>query len=122
MANTKKPGDVTGKAHIELQKQQLEEQAQQAADAAVEAAEARVRLESEVVDATKAVQPTVVVDEVVTVSAEKQETTVIRVVEDIESMTFGAGNNYSFKAGVKYEVSKHLADHLREKGYVSNVL
>ncbi len=37
-------------------------------------------------------------------------------------MTLGAGNNYSFKAGQKYVVSKAVAQHLREKGYLAGVL
>ena len=122
MANTKKPTDVTGQAHAELQRQQLEAQAQSVADAAAEKAAADARLDTEIIDATKPAQPSIVVDEVVTVGSSKQETVVIRVVEDIDAMTLGAGNNYSFKAGVKYEVAKYVADHLREKGYLSNVM
>lgn len=121
MANAKKPTDVTGQAHAELQKQQLESQAQAAADAATAQAQENARLESNVIDATKKPQPTVIVDEVVTVGSPKEETVVIRVVEDIDSMTLGAGNLYTFRAGVKYEVTKNVADHLREKGYLSNV-
>jgi hypothetical protein len=33
-------------------------------------------------------------------------------------MTLGAGNNYSFEAGKKYKVAKHVATHLQEKGYL----
>jgi len=47
---------------------------------------------------------------------------VIRVVEDIENMTLGAGNNYSFKAGQKYSVTQQVATHLREKGYLAGVI
>jgi hypothetical protein len=122
MATTKKPTDVTGQTHIDLQRQQLDDQAKQAAETVLARAEAQSQLETTVIDATKAPQPTVVVDEVVTVASTKQETTIIRVVEDIDSMTFGAGNTFSFRAGQKYEVNKLLADHLREKGYLSNVL
>jgi hypothetical protein len=122
MATTKKPTDVTGQTHSDLQRQQLDDQAKQAAETVLARAEAQSQLETTVIDATKAPQPTVVVDEVVTVASTKQETTIIRVVEDIDSMTFGAGNTFSFRAGQKYEVNKLLADHLREKGYLSNVL
>lgn len=118
---TKKPTDVTGQAHAELQRKQLDEQAQAAAEAAANQLIAEASYD-EVIDATKPAQPAVVVDEVITVAPTKQETVVIRVVEDIEAMTLGAGNNYSFRAGQKYEVAKHVADHLREKGYLSNVL
>jgi len=44
------------------------------------------------------------------------------VVDDIEAMTFGAGNFYTFRAGQKYEVSRDLAEHLKAKGYLANAL
>jgi hypothetical protein len=37
-------------------------------------------------------------------------------------MTFGAGNYYSFEAGKKYKVSRDLARHLEEKGYLAGVI
>ena len=120
MANTKKPADFTGQKQAELQRQQLEDQAQQASDQLAARAQAAVTMETEVVNATKAPQPTVVVDETIVVAPAVEETEVIRVVEDIEAMTFGSGNLFSFKAGVKYEVTKVLANHLRSKGYLSN--
>lgn len=43
---------------------------------------------------------------------------VIRVNSTIEDMTFGAGNNYTFKEGQQYRVPAVLADHLEELGYV----
>jgi hypothetical protein len=42
----------------------------------------------------------------------------IRVNEDLEKVTIGAGNHYDFEAGRRYSVPKHVADHLEEKGYV----
>jgi hypothetical protein len=33
-------------------------------------------------------------------------------------MTIGVGNHYSFEAGKKYKVAKHVAAHLQEKGYL----
>jgi hypothetical protein len=33
-------------------------------------------------------------------------------------MTIGAGNTYSFETGKKYKVSKSVAAHLKEKGYL----
>ena len=44
---------------------------------------------------------------------------IIRVVELIENMTLGAGNNFSFKPGQKYEVTRSVAEHLKEKGYLA---
>lgn len=43
---------------------------------------------------------------------------IIRVIEDIPDMVFGIGNHYTFKAGQKYRVDKHLADHLDQCGYL----
>ena len=44
--------------------------------------------------------------------------TTIRTQVDIENMTWGVGNNYTFKAGVKYLVPTELADYLAHLGYV----
>ena len=49
--------------------------------------------------------------DVVKVSARKKEV-VIRVVEDVDAMTFGAGTSYTFKTGVKYKVTENIAKHL----------
>jgi len=42
-------------------------------------------------------------------------TRIIRTNADIGNMTLGVGTNYSFKAGQKYRVPKHVAEHLAEK-------
>ena len=119
MANAK-PGDLTGRLKQEAAKAAAEEQAARANEVALATAEAQLKLETEVIDATTPnLVPSVVVDEVITVGPEKEETVVIRLIEDIDSMTFGAGNMFSFKAGQKYEVRKELADHLTTLGYVA---
>lgn len=41
----------------------------------------------------------------------------IRVNMDLEDVTIGSGNNYSFKEGQRYRVPMHVAAHLEEKGY-----
>lgn len=46
------------------------------------------------------------------------EARTIRVNSDIENMTFGAGNNFTFKEGGQYRVSAELANYLEELGYV----
>lgn len=43
---------------------------------------------------------------------------VIRVNTDLEDVTIGVGNNYSFYEGQRYRVPLHVAQHLEEKGYV----
>lgn len=47
-----------------------------------------------------------------------EEKVIIRVVEDIEDMTFGAGTHYTFEVGKKYTVPKNLADYLASIGYL----
>lgn len=42
----------------------------------------------------------------------------IRVNTNLEDVTIGAGNTYSFEEGRKYRVPAHIADHLEEKGIV----
>jgi hypothetical protein len=43
---------------------------------------------------------------------------VIRTITDIEDMTYGVGNTFTFKAGVKYRVPAQLAGYLEELGYI----
>src|SRR5664279_4704093 len=43
---------------------------------------------------------------------------VIRAASDIEDMTFGAGNHYSFTEGRRYRVPRYIAMHLEEKALV----
>ena len=119
MATQKKPADFTGRQRDALVAQQLDDQATLANEAATAAAEAAIKAETEVIDATtpNRAQP-IVVDEVVK-SKEKDATVTIRVSDNIEGMTFGAGNYYNFKAGQKYEVTPEVAAHLELKGYVS---
>ncbi|NBW10065.1 MAG: hypothetical protein EBR82_18760 [Caulobacteraceae bacterium] len=119
MATQKKPSDFTGRQHDALAKQALEDQQARASEMAMATAEAAIKAETEIIDATKpsTAQP-IVVDATVK-SKDKNATVVIRVSDDIEGMTFGAGNYYSFKAGQKYEVTEDVANHLELKGYVS---
>lgn len=124
MANKAKPTDTTGRMREEAQAKLAQELQDKAEAAAVADAEAKIKLENEVIDATVPNRATVVVDEATVITGKKdgEETIVIRVVEDIENMTFGAGNYYSFKAGQKYEVSVKLARRLQSLGYLANTL
>jgi hypothetical protein len=121
MANAKKPGDVTGKVRDQLQRDAIEEQQNRATEITMATAQAQVALETEVIDATSPKQAEIIVEETTVVSAD-DESVVIRVVEDIDAMNFGAGNYYSFRAGQKYKVAKVLAAHLKSKGYLANSL
>lgn len=116
------PNDVTGRKRDALAAEHAEEVQKRAAEMSLATAEAQIKLESEVLDATQPNRPTVVVDEVKIVGDQEGETVEIRVLADIESMTLGSGNYYSFKAGQKYKVTKMVADHLREKGYLAGVI
>ena len=116
-----KPTDATGVMREKLMADAAEAQQERAAEMSMATAQAKVKLETEVIDATVPDRATVIVDEVVTVGS-GQDTVEIRVVEDIENMTLGVGNNYNFKAGQKYRVTKHVAQHLKEKGYLAGVI
>lgn len=119
MATKAKATDFTGRQREALAKQHAEDIAQRANEMSLATAEAAYKAEHEVLDATKPNRmETVVVEEVTKVNA-SGKTVVIRVAEDIDAMTLGAGNYYSFKAGQKYEVTKAVADHLEAKGYLA---
>lgn len=45
-------------------------------------------------------------------------TVVIRINTNLDEVTIGAGNNYTFMEGGQYRVPIHVAEHLEEKGYV----
>ena len=115
----KNPADVTGRKRDELAAQNVEEIQKRAEEMSLATAEAAQKLETEVIDSTVPNRPTVIVDAVTTVGKADENNVEIRVISDIENMTFGAGNNYSFKAGQKYLVTQLLANHLKEKGYVA---
>ena len=116
------PNDVTGRKRDALAAEHVEEIQKRAEEMSLATAEAQIKLESEVLDATQPNRTTVVVDEVKIVGDQEGETVEIRVLADIESMTLGSGNYYSFKAGQKYKVTKAVADHLKEKGYLAGVI
>lgn len=119
MATQKKATDFTGRQRDQLQAEAIEKQQEAANQMAMATAEAAFKVENEILDATKPnVVETIVVDEITTTGA-SGKTVVIRVAEDIESMTLGAGNYYSFKAGQKYEVTPEVAAHLEQKGYLA---
>jgi dihydroxyacetone kinase-like predicted kinase len=118
---TKKPTDVTGRMREQQLEENLEAMQERAAEMSMASATAAVRLETEVIDATRPDRQTVIVDEVITVG-ESNDSVEIRVIETIENMTLGAGNNYNFKAGQKYKVTKQVAQHLKEKGYLAGVI
>lgn len=119
MATKAKATDFTGRQREAAAKLHAEEQSKRAEEMSLATAEAVRKEETEVVDATTPNRlTTVVVDEVKKTGA-TGSTVTIRVSEDVESMTLGAGKNYTFRVGTKYEVTKHVADHLEAKGYLA---
>ena len=117
-----KPTDATGVVREKMIADNAEALQERAAEMSMATAQAKVKLETEVIDATVPERQTVIVDEPVTVGAPSEESVEIRVVQDIENMTLGAGNNYNFKAGQRYKVTKQVAQHLKEKGYLAGVI
>jgi hypothetical protein len=109
-----KPGDYTGRQRVVLQ-QQREKEVAEAAERMSLATAAKAEEEANtIVDYT----PTIIggVEDQGVSMADSSE--VVILIEDLENMTLGAGNHYTFKAGRKYRVSAQMAQHLREKGYV----
>jgi hypothetical protein len=115
-----KPNDTTGRIREEAQKKQIVEQQEAANSLTMITAQKAVEIESGVIDATEPNRATVVIDEATVIGAPGDKTEVIRLLDDIENMTFGAGNFFNFKAGQKYKVSVELANYLREKKYVAD--
>ena len=114
-----KPGDLTGQLRAEAALQNADAQEEAAASMYMATAQAKIDMNETVIDATSPQQSAVIVDDAVVLSTE-EKTVVIRTVENIDSMTFGVGKHYSFKAGQKYEVSVDLYRHLKSKGYLAN--
>ena len=121
MANPKaKPADFTGRQRQVLAEEAAEKLAQRQGEISMAQQVERQKMETEIVDLSEGTTPsTIVLDEVTSVVPElTEEFAIIRVVEDIDDMTYGAGNLYTFKVGQKYKVTKQLADHLDEKDYI----
>ena len=122
MATKAKPTDATGRVREQLLEANIQAQADRANEMSMATAQAKIALDTNVVDATVPDRQTVIVDEPVTVGSPSDENVEIRVIQDIENMTLGVGNNYNFKAGQRYKVTKDVALHLKEKGYLAGVI
>jgi hypothetical protein len=122
MATKAKPTDATGRVREQLLEANIQAQADRANEMSMATAQAKIALDVEVIDATTPDRQTVIVDEPVTVGSPSDENVEIRVIQDIENMTLGVGNNYNFKAGQRYKVTKDVALHLKEKGYLAGVI
>jgi len=111
--------DVTGRQREEQLKAHAEELARRAGEMSMATQAAAARLETEVVDVTKNPDSPTILDEIESVGVTMaDDAQVVRVAEDLEHVTIGVGKHYTFKAGQKYKVPKHVAQHLQEKGYL----
>lgn len=119
MANTPtSPLDATGKAAEAAAKKNAAELKKRKEEISIAAQVEAESLENDVFDPKQPDAP-LVLDEIENVGVSTAgDMVVIRTITDIEDMTYGVGNNYTFKAGVKYRVPAHLATYLEQLGYI----
>lgn len=116
-SRTKRSNDFTGRQAAQLAAEAAEAQKQAAQQMAMMTAEEEQKFEDEVQDMTANPSAPTIVDEVVEIGVELADhSIVVRVAEDVDNMTFGPRNNYTFKAGGKYKVPKPVADRLQSLG------
>jgi len=110
--------DVTGKAAENAAKARAKELAERQDEISLIRQAEAVSLENDVFDPQHPSAP-LLIDEVeeVGVALKDDGMVIIRTTHDIEEMTFGVGNHYTFKQGVKYRVPRALAAHLAQLGY-----
>lgn len=112
------PMDTTGRAVEEAAKRNAAELAKRKDEISISRQAEAESLARDVFDPKQPDQP-ILIDEIeevgVTVNGDK---VVIRTNSDIEDMTYGVGNSYSFKQGVKYSVPRDLALYLERLGYI----
>ena len=119
MANTPvSPLDSTGKAAADATKKNQEALKKRKDEISVAAQIEEESLENDVFDPKKPDTP-LVLDDIEDVGVgTANDMVVIRTITDIEEMTYGVGNHYTFKAGVKYRVPVNLANYLEDLGYI----
>ncbi len=112
------PLDATGKAAEDAAKRNAAELKKREAELSVSRQAEADLLETGVFDPKKPDAP-IFLDEIEEVGvAVNNDKVVIRTITDIDDMTYGVGNAYTFKAGVKYSVPRDLADYLEGLGYI----
>lgn len=119
MATTQtSPLDATGRAAEQAARKRAKELKDRENEIALAHEQERVENETAVFDPKRPDQP-LVLDEIETVGVSTaNDMVIIRTVVDIEDMTYGVGNTYTFKAGKKYSVPAHLANYLEQLGYI----
>lgn len=112
------PLDATGKAAEEAAKRNAEELRKRQDEITLIRQQEEELLSTAVFDPKKPDTP-IFLDEIEEIGvAVNDEKVIIRTITDIEDMTYGVGNTYTFKAGVKYSVPRDLADYLEGLGYI----
>lgn len=119
MANTPtSPLDATGKAAEDAAKKNAAELRKRKDEISLNQKIEEELLETAVFDPKKPDQP-ILIDEIEEVGVSvNNDKVVIRTITDIDEMTYGVGNVFSFKAGVKYSVPRDLANYLEGLGYI----
>ena len=119
MANTPvSPLDATGRAKEQATKKNAAELKKRAEEISIATQLETESLERDVFDPKQPDAP-LVLDEIEDVGVSTAgDMVVIRTITDIEDMTYGVGNAYTFKAGVKYRVPSDLAAYLEQLGYI----
>ena len=114
-SRTKKSNDFTGQQAEKLSSDAAQEKKAKAEQMAMMTAQKEREFEDTIQDMTVNPEAPTIIDEVVEIGVEMVDhSVVVRVAEDIDNMTVGYGNNYTFKAGGKYKVPKNVADRLRD--------
>ena len=116
------PLDATGKAAEDAAKRNAEELKKRENEISLSRQSEAEALETQVFDPKRPDQP-LLIDEIEEVGVRTtDDSVVIRTITDIDDMTYGIVNgtpqNYSFKSGVKYRVSRGLANYLEGLGYI----
>ena len=119
MANTPtSPLDSTGRAAEAAAKKNAAELKKRKDEISIAAQIEAESLEKDVFDPKHPEAP-LVLDEIEDVGVSvNNDKVIIRTITDVEEMTYGVGNHYTFKAGVKYSVPRELANYLEQLGYI----
>lgn len=110
-----KPGDYTGKQRQQMAEENAEELAQAAKQMSMIQ---QVEVETNELDAFDPASGESLGRAATLKVDDAEQFALIKVVEEIQDMTFGAGNNYSFEVGKQYKVPLLLAEYLDDLGYV----
>lgn len=119
MANSKtSPLDATGRAAEQAAKNNQEALKKRQDEISIATQIESESMERDVFDPKHPDAP-LVLDDIVDVGVTTAgDMVVIRTITDVDDMTYGVGNNYTFKAGVKYRVPIGLANYLEQLGYI----